>query len=302
MKFIDEKRIYLIDLTRSMEGYNGSENIFGTVKVQLKDAIQSINDTTTEIVLIPFTDKPLGMINKNIADREELLQYIDDLSPKKGDTNILSAWQRGVEQLDSTKVNYMFMLTDGIHNTGEPIDSLYGALQDWHGIAKDKYQFAFYVLLSQNAREQGICDIVETSKQMWLVPSLNIDTDFILGKMNLNVNIINNNRVKLHLSCTNPEIFNDGFRFDISIPENEYYRIVNASKVLDADGFFSFEVEKLKPQEKLPISYKTVLKVGYDKEKYPLIFFTPEEYNLTIDNVGTRTMYIKQVENEDNNI
>ena len=296
MKFIDEKRIYLIDLTRSMEGFNGSENIFGIVKKQVKDAIQSITDTTTEIVLIPFTDRPLGQIHKRISDKEELLKYVDGLSPKKGDTNILAAWKQGVQQLDSTKVNYMFMLTDGIHNTGEPIDSLYESLQEWHSLTKDKYQFAFYVLLSQNAREQGICEIVEESKQMWLVPSLNINTDFILGKMNLNVNIINNNKVKIHLTCTNPEIFNEGFNFNISIPKNEYYRITNASQVLDSDGFLSFEVEKLKPQNQLPISYNTVLKVDYDKEKYPLIFFTPAEYDLTIDNVGTRTMYFKQVE------
>lgn len=293
-KFIDEKRIYLIDLTRSMEGFNGSENIFGTVKQQLKDAIQSINDTTTEIVLIPFTDRPLGQINKRISNKEELLQYIDELSPKMGDTNILAAWQQGVLQLDSAKVNYMFMLTDGIHNTGEPIESLYKSLQDWHSATKDKYQFAFYVLLSSAAREQEICEIVESSKQMWLVPSLNINTDFILGKMNLNVNIINSNKVKLHLRCTNPEIFNEGFKFNISIPENEYYRIVNASTKLDSEGFLNFEIEKLKPQNQLPVSYKTILKVDYDKEKYPLIFFTPEEYNFTIDNVGTRTMYLKQ--------
>lgn len=296
MKFIDEKRIYLIDLTRSMEGFNGSENIFGTVKAQLKDAIQSINDTTTEIVLIPFTDRPLGKLNKRISDKEELLQYVDELSPKMGDTNILSAWKQGIQELDSTKVNYMFMLTDGIHNTGEPIENLYESLQDWHSITKDKYQFAFYVLLSSAAREQEICDIVESSKQMWLVPSLNINTDFILGKMNLNVNIIKNNKVKLHLSCTNPEIFNEGFKFNISIPENEFYRILNASNRLDSDGFLNFEIEKLKPQNQLPISYKTVLKVDYDKEKYPLIFFTPEEYNLTIDNVGTRKMILKQIE------
>lgn len=296
MKFIDEKRIYLIDLTRSMEGFNGSENIFGTVQLQLKDAIQSINDTTTEIVLIPFTDHPLEQINKRISEKAELLQYIDDLSPKKGDTNIFSAWKQGVQQLDSTKVNYMFMLTDGVHNTGEPIESLYESLQDWHTLTKDKYQFAFYVLLSSTAREQEICNIVEKSKQMWLVPSLNINTDFILGKMNLNVNIIKNNKVKLHLSCTNPEIFNEGFKFKISVPENEFYRITNASERLDSEGYLNFEIEKLQPQTQLPVSYKTVLKIDYDKEKYPLVFFTPEEYNLTIDNVGTRTMTLKQVE------
>lgn len=290
MKFIDEKRIYLIDLTRSMEGFNGSEDIFDTVKRQLKNAIMSLTDTTTQVVLIPFTDRPLDFVDKTIANKVELLDYIENLETKRGDTNILSAWQKGVEQLDPNKVNYLFMLTDGVHNTGEPIENLYNELGTWHDITQGKYQFAFYVLLSQHAREEEICDIVENSKQMWLVPSLNIDTDFILGKLNLSVNIINTNKVKLHLTCTNPEIFNDGFNIKLSIPENEYYKIVNASRVLDADGFITFEIEKLKPQNELPVSYSTVLKVNYDKNKFPLVFFTPEEYNLTIDNIGTRTM------------
>lgn len=290
LKFINEKRIYLIDLTRSMEGFNGSEDIFDEVKQQLKNAVMSLTDTTTQIVLIPFTDRPLDFIDKTIANKDELLDYIDNLETKRGDTNILSAWQKGVQQLDANKVNYLFMLTDGVHNTGEPIENLYKELESWHEITQGKYQFAFYVLLSQHAREEEICDIVENSKQMWLVPSLNIDTDFILGKLNLSVNIINTNKVKLHLTCTNPEIFNEGFKIKLSIPENEYYKIVNASPVLDADGFITFEIEKLRPQNELPVSYSTVLKVDYDKNKFPLVFFTPEEYNLTIDNIGTRTM------------
>lgn len=294
-KLMDERRIYLIDLTRSMKGFNGAEDIFDCVKQQLSETINEITDTTSEIVLIPFTDKPIDIYHEKIAQKPAILKYISELYTKYGDTNILDAWKKGEEFLDSTKINYLFMLTDGVHNTGSPIDSLYKKLTDWHLKVDGKYEFAFYVLLSPNAREKEISRIVESSKQMWLVPSMNINTDFIVGNMNLSVNIINNCNVRLHLSCTNPEIFNKGFKFEMSIPENKYYRIKNAANVIDSDGNISFEIEKLKSQKELPISFHTKIQISYDKAKYPFVFFTPEEYNLNIVNVGTRIMYVKKL-------
>lgn len=290
-----ERRIYLIDVTRSMEGYNGAENIFGIVKSQLSGAISELNDTLTEIVLIPFTDKPLEPFIRNSNQKEEILQYISNLSPKQGDTNILGAWDLGLKYLEDSKINYMFMLTDGVHNSGAPIEDLYQALNNWHITAKDKYEFALYVLLTPKAHEKEICRIVESSQQMWLVPTLNIKTDFIVGKMNLSVNIRNNNKAKLQLTCTNPEIFNEGFKFRISLPQNEFYKIVDATEVIDSNGNITFTIEKLKPQIDLPLSYKTKIQVEYDAEKFPFVFFTPESYNLNIVNLGKRSMTVKKL-------
>lgn len=295
-KFLDERRIYLVDLTRSMEGFNGNANIFNELKKQLHSAVNTMNDTSSEIIIIPFTDKPHEIYSEKIAHKDSIHNYITRLQTKTGDTNILGAWNKGVDLLHPSKINYMFMLTDGVHNCGEPIDSLYRKLESWHAETSGKYQFAFYVLLSEKAREQEICRIVDSSKQMWLVPSMNINTDFILGSMNLSVNIINNNKSRLHLTCTNPEIFNQGFRFKISIPENKYYKIVNASETIDKDGNVLFEIKKLKPQKDLPVSYKTAIKIDYDRQKFPFVFFTPEEYNLNIVNVGTRIMNIKKLD------
>lgn len=295
-KLMDERRIYLVDLTRSMEGFNGNVDIFDKLKDQLNSTINTMNDTSSEIIIVPFTDRPHEVYSGKIALKDSIHNYISHLQTKSGDTNILEAWNKGISLLDSTKINYMFMLTDGVHNYGEPIDSLYRKLESWHTKTSGKYQFAFYVLLSEKAREQEICRIVDSSKQMWLVPSMNINTDFILGSMNLSVNIIKTGKSRLHLTCTNPDIFNHGFKFKISLPENEYYKIINASETINKDGEVLFEIQKLKPQKDLPVSYKTNIKIDYDKQKFPFVFFTPEEYNLNIVNVGTRIMNIKKLD------
>ena len=293
-KEMNEQRIYLVDLTRSMEGFNGSEDIFSAVKNNLKGAISAIADTSTLITIIPFTNKPLEVYSNKISNRDSILNYVTNLKTQKGDTNILEAWEKGESMLDDSKINYMFMLTDGIHNFGEPIDSLYQSLSRWEDKTKGKYQFAFYVMLTKDAEQQQIWNIANNTKQMWPIRSMNINTDFVLGKMNLTVNIINNNRVKIYLPCTNPEIFNNGFSFKLTMTDNEYYRIINPSNQIDKDGMYSFEIQKLKPQKDLPVSFRTTLNVNYDKEKHPMVFFTPEEYNLNIVNVGTRVMYIKK--------
>ena len=295
-KLMDEKRIYLVDLTRSMEGYNGAEDIFDKVKEQLKSAISTMTDTTSEIVIVPFTDKSHELYIDKIANKKSILDYIANLKTRPGNTNILDAWRKGESVLDSAKINYMFMLTDGVHNTGESVDSLYSTLSNWHSMTQGKYQFAFYVLLSPSAKEQEICRIVDSSKQMWLVPSMNIQTDFIVGNMSQSINIIDNNKIKMHLACTNPEIFNQGFRFKISLPNNENYQIINASETIDKNGDVLFEIKKLKSQENLPISYRTKILIEYDRIQFPFVFFTPEEYNLNIVNVGKRIMNIKQLE------
>ena len=295
-KLMNERRIYLVDLTRSMEGYNDAENIFDSVKKQLNNTINTLTDTTSEIIIIPFTDRPQDIYANSIANKDSILNYVANLETKPGDTNILDAWKKGESVLDPTKINYMFMLTDGVHNTGEPIDSVYSALNNWYSKTQGRYQFAFYVLLSPSAKEQEICRIVELSKQMWLVPSMNIQTDFIVGNMNQSVNIIETNKVKMHLTCTNPEIFNQGFRFKISLPKNDYYQIANASETIDQNGDISFEIKKLKRQQDLPISYRTKILIDYNQDKFPFVFFTPEEYNLNIVNVGSRIMNIKKLE------
>lgn len=295
LRFMGERRIYIIDLTKSMEGFNGAENIFGKVKELFSEAINEINDTVTEIVIIPFTDKPLGVYRNNTNHKDEIIDYINNLESKRGDTNILEAWTEGLEYLDDSKINYMFLLTDGVHNYGEPIEQLYNTLNDWHKHVEGKYEFAFYVLLSSNAKEAEICRIVDESKQMWLVPSLNIMTDFIVGNINLSVNIRNTNHVSMHLKCTNPQIFNNGFKFRLSLPENNFYRIVDSDETIDENGNIKFTIEKLKPQMELPIEFKTKILIDYDKEKFPFVFFTPEEYNLNIINVGTRSMSVKKI-------
>lgn len=108
--FPKEKRIYIVDVTASMigKGIVKTPNIFDKVKEELVAAVRSINDEETEIAIIPFTCEPHPMIKGYANDKDTLISEINKLSIRPGDTNIADAWTKGLEEIDSTRVNYVF--------------------------------------------------------------------------------------------------------------------------------------------------------------------------------------------------
>lgn len=292
---LSEKRIYLVDVTASMEGKGATAtpDIFQKVKTELTKTINSINNPATEIVIIPFTSQPHQMIKGIIREKEELTNAIKNLSIKSGDTNIADAWTKGVSEIDPHKINYLFILTDGLHNYGPTKEELYDRLSKWEGIAKDNYFFSFYVMLTPNAKEQPICSIVEKTSQMWLIESMNVNVSFIKTGLNLKTNIKNNKRVKLNFTSNNSDIFNSNIKFSLQLEDNPFYKIEN-QKISWKDKSISFDIKEQKPLMELPLKVKLKLNIKYDRENYPLVFFTPEDMNFTIENVGVRKMTIRE--------
>lgn len=288
--FMKEKRIYLVDVTASMIGKGGvkTPDIFNKVKDQLTTAISNIQDADTEIVVIPFTNTTHQAIYGTSTKKDSLLAEINKISIKNGDTNIVDAWLSGISELDSARVNYLFLLTDGLHNCGHSKEELYNNLNNWPQIAKGKYYFAFYVMLTPNAKEQEIYQIIDKNDQMWLIESTNVNATFIKSYMNIQSNIFEKKTVKMPMFINNR---NSNITFNIELDENEYYKISNLRTHLD-EGYVLFDIVELKPHADMPIEVQTRLHITYDKEKYDLTFFTPEVINFKIVNRGIREMNI----------
>ena len=294
--FPKEKRIYLVDVTASMTGKGivKTPDIFNKVKDELKNAVMSINDVNTEIVIIPFTNVPHSSIRGLISNRDSLISAIDKLSVRPGDTNIADAWSHGIQEIDSTRVNFIFMLTDGLHNYGPEKEALYDRLESWSSFARGHYYFAFYVMLTPNAKEQKICDIVDKTEQMWLIESSDVNISFISTYLNAKANIYDNKERSLPFRFSNPDAPRDNLKVDLKLEPNPYYEISYVGSNMDR-GFVNFKIKGLKPLMELPIKTTLRLHILYDKEKNYLTFFTPEVVNLTILNHGTRIMIIKPI-------
>lgn len=293
--YLNEKRIYLLDVTASMAGQGTVEtpNIFDNVKKQLSNAVSSVVYPETEIVIVPFTESVFYSIHGKISQVDSLVNEISKISIRRGDTNIADAWEYGVSELDSTKVNYLFLLTDGLHNHGVEKDVLYQRLNDWQNIAKDKYMFAFYVMLTPNAKEMEIMNIVESTDKLWPIESMNVNVSFINSTLNLKSNINNNKVVRIDFSSQNDEVFNSGIQLNVTLEDNPFYELCNFTSNMK-NKYVEFEIKELLPRIQIPIEMELKLCLKYDKEQYPLVFFTPESINFTIVNKGVRIMTIRE--------
>lgn len=291
----EEKRIYLFDVTASMEGKGSvnTPNIFANVKKQLVNAINGISNMNTEVVVIPFTNKPHGIIKNSLNNRDSLVTEVEKITVKRGDTNIADAWLSGLQEVDTTKINYLFMLTDGLHNCGPDKEILYTHLRDWGDISKGKYLFAFYVMLTPYARELEIANIVEETEQMWLIESMDVNVSFINSGLTLTTNINNNKTIRINFTSNYPKVFDEKILVDLSLQDNEYYQLSNIQSNF-AKRYIEFELKEMRPKIDIPIELQLSLKIKFNNKDYPLVFFTPDNVAFNIINKGVRVMNIKE--------
>lgn len=291
----EEKRIYLVDVTSSMEGKGIGKtfDIFDKVKEELIATIDSIDDMSTEIVIVPFTNKVHKLTSGILySHKDSLLQEIKQLKVLPGDTNITAAWEKGLSLLDSTKVNYLFLLTDGLHNYGGPKELLHKRLRDWEQFSMRNYFFAFYVMLTPNAEEQEICKIADETHQMWKIKSMNINSYFLKRSYNIDINTKTNKSFRVNYAINKKMPANGFNEFKFILEENPYYSLIRQSNHLDK-YYVELELQEKMPINKMPATISLNLKVSYEEEKLPLSFFTPDLYSLNISTFGLRIMTIK---------
>lgn len=293
-----EKRIYLVDLTKSMEGMGGNAVILPEVKRQLSEAILDIEDTTTEVVIIPFTDHPFEAIRGYSSEKDSLAALVRNLKVRRGDTNIADAWSVGVDEMDSTKICYLFMLTDGIHNFGPTKEELYARLEQWQIDAANTYYFAFYVMLTPQAREQPICDIVAQTDKMWLIESMNIGLSLVQTPLVYMVNVYRSKSFNIPIKAKANRLFKGGtadLSVVLTIDDNPYYSLCDYKFNLEKP-LLSMTLKEKMPIDSIPAIYPIHLKYSYNKDDFPLLFFTPEIFTVEVSNYADRIMTLKEKE------
>lgn len=288
---LQEKRIYLVDVTASMEGKGEVEtpDIFQTVKESLAETIQQIYDTTTVIEIIPFSNKVYKGIYGKVANKDSLINCVNELTIRKGDTNIADAWSYGLTRLDTTKINYFFVLTDGLHNCGPKKEELYHRLSGWNDLSAGKYMFAFYVMLTPNAKESEICRIADENRNMWKIESLDINASLVKTSLAVRKNVFYDRSVQIYFDSNNPNLNLNKVGIEVSLEDNPYYDIEN-QRMIGTNGPLSFDIKEKCAKEKIPQCDTLDLTIKHNSEEYPFVFITPDIVSVEITNQGTRTV------------
>jgi len=291
-----EKRIYIIDLTASMKGKGEikTPNVFEKVKLNLVETINQIEKTDTEITIITFTNKVHDTKTFYLNDRHSITNYITNLKILKGDTNIVDAWLKGIKELNPKKINYLFLLTDGLHNTGAEKNQLNDLIRNWSEISANTYNFAFYVMLTKHAKDMGIENAIKSSSQIWMIESLNVNATFLAAGKFLTVNVNSNKNIKILLKKNRVTSNKKPIHFKLKYTKNPYYKIKSITNNIAENGMITFEVEELKPLIKIPLEVKIDIELKNDPFKNSLTFFTPNKLHLKIINQGVRKMTFKE--------
>ena len=294
-----EKRIYLVDLTGSMEGKGSvvTPNILQTVKDNLAATIDNIEDENTEVIIVPFTDRVWESFSGRITDKQTIITGVKELKVLSGDTNIADAWSYGTTLLDSTKINYLFLLTDGLHNNGPSKEELFDRLRSWEQISKGKYNYAFYVMLTPNAKETEICEIVDSTNNMWLIESMDINASLVRTSITTRKNVFNDNTMGMSFLSNNRNANLDNLGLKIKLQDNDFYRIDSLRKS-PLGNIYYFDIVELLPRLQLPLDTTFTMYFSYDTLANPFVFMTPDRVEFQIINQGPRELSIATVHNK----
>lgn len=244
--FKKEKRIFLLDITKSMWGLNESTpDIFNEVKTKLFEGIEGITNPETEIMVIPFQGTTtyekfnLPSWTFTISDKKiinELKKTINSYNLKTvpgNNTDIYSAIVKGQEVINTERKNYIYLLTDGKQSSkGGSVkfdnkDRL-DLLNDWCNWAEPRDVNLFYVMLTEASKDDKLIEIVKKQCNIHITTG----TDMNFGEISPTSEKL---MINLHDEPTNLII-------DLSANNWSYISNEAALKVsLDSNNLFKFK-------------------------------------------------------------
>ena len=155
--------IYIFDCTKSMIN-------FGILDETLTFLHQDINERIpgNEITIQLFQGKPLETIHfmrEDFDDKKwkDIEKIIRDHALNVTNTNICSAWEKGLQFIDTGKYNYLYLMTDGEDTAhGKNGTAMVCKLiREWCGKYRDSR--AYFVELYKGAMNKEILDAIKNS-------------------------------------------------------------------------------------------------------------------------------------------
>lgn len=162
-----ERYTYVWDVTISMVGVGGNDDIYDEVMELIIDDINNIpQNDETEIVVVAFRenlDQRGYRVWKNVASssgKKQLAKEMEnfptskkktiDENPDRGKTNTYTALKYVVDNiLSADRVDYLKIMTDGGCDEFAQLSSL---IERWCEIKEEKDVYAYYITLSEKAR------------------------------------------------------------------------------------------------------------------------------------------------------
>lgn len=300
-KFKERKNIYLLDVTLSMWGEShNSIDIFDNVRNELINSINSIQNPSTEIVVVTFQDKILQTLSEKATTEGKRkivseLKDIDKSKLKSTRTNIYCAWKKGKELVNTNKLNVIYLLTDGVQNTLDPTkDDLYREVSNWGNFAKNKDYYAFLVELVENAKDTKLREVISSTNNAQVISGI----DFFVFSVKDNQPIVNlYDKLDFDLDFVGEKIEKIPSDFEFSLKmENDYFELVKSNYSLNKKPFI-IELHPKKSLQSLQSIKKTEwfskMIISFDVNKFPNIKLLNNTLNIKVKNKKEMVLEIK---------
>lgn len=287
-----EKRIYYLDVTESMKGYNGSPNIWKKVCSNLKDAVRSIKKAGTIIEVYTFTDRnhpiyKVGSRSFRPENIEELCAAIDTIKTRIDYTDISLPFEDFyINRIDDEYINCFFLLTDGEHKVkgGGKVD-LEKNIRSWNEQTQKhgQYVYGFHVMLTKISGAKEMANMVQSQKHLW---SIETAADIKINLIKPHNTSIFNIRGDKSFDINFDGFLSDFINWNIQIEkENEYFKNIAIKKKNDSIIEVFLEPRKdtieYKPVEELKLSLNIENSPSINKDFY--INREKGEYNFLIE-------------------
>lgn len=189
-----DRRIYLWDVTMSMQGYdsnapknyNADIDVWDKVVAFLKKDIGNITDASTELILLPFQEEILDCwtVRATAEGKAELIRRIDESKRRFKNitnTNIAYPFSEVKEKyIDPKFNNLLILLTDGQHSERFGGKAVWlELLSSWQAYARDTNAYLIYFMVTEAANDKDIVDAVDNKDCSELVSATGIIPEFI---------------------------------------------------------------------------------------------------------------------------
>ncbi|WP_165366158.1 vWA domain-containing protein [Brumimicrobium glaciale] len=238
-----------------MWGSDNGPDIYEEVKNALFKGIEDIKDPETIVTIIPFqathTYEALGSWTFKAGDVDkfnEAKKVINSYTLKSvpgGYTDIYSALEKAKEKIDNSRVNYIFLLTDGKQSTvpSSPnkinkVDfsesELLSSLNNWCDYSNKKDVHLFYVMLTEVAASEQIIEIVKNECNAYAVKGTNINIAFIKPSSNeIKINLNDNpERIEIALTANDWTYIGNNLTIDLNLEENSLFELKSKSATI----------------------------------------------------------------------
>ena len=267
-KFKDERRVYLWDVTLSMKGYNGAPDIYDQVVKDLTTDINNIEDDHTELIVLPFQEGILETWKEKAtpAGKKALIGKIKNYSNERiTRTNLCTPLKDVMNKyLTPDKRNVLYLFTDGAHNMKSPsVEDYHALLNSWCNFAEKNDVYGFYMMLTKNAEDPKLINIIETVCNFDVVKG--VGHEFLLlrpeeSKISYNIKDNAGKPITITIASNINKNYPAGVKLHVWCNDNNYVKI-DQTISLSHDGKIDIKVTQKMNYESMKNSMPQTMRI-----------------------------------------